>query len=132
MASFAQDLHSLLSMNLKVLAGHLKGDEAKNHAKKLLEHGQSRDLIKLYFESHKLFSEKIENAIDALQQLNKWRIERAHKLVSAEQDNDYGKEQRNLVDGIQKGLRAMLLGFAQAERGSTDVICQRILNYRVD
>ena len=129
--SFAQDLYSLLSMRLKTLANHLKEEEGALGAVKCVEDQRSRDLLRLYFESHALLTQEIEDGIEALRQVNKWRVESAHKLVAADRDDDYLDQQMNLVDLLQRGVRAMLLGFAQAEKGSTEVICERILKYCV-
>ena len=65
MASFAQDLLSLLSMNLTVLAQHLSHATNQAKAADLLKQQQSRNLIKLYFEDHGQFSTDIEDLLNA-------------------------------------------------------------------
>ena len=132
MASFAQDLLSLLSMSLTVLAQHLS--QATNQAKavELLKQQQSRNLIRLYFEDHGQFSTDIEDTLNVLRELNDWRVQSAHKLVPVEQDQDYLAVQAQLVARLQQGLKAMLLGFLQGEGKTPDRICQIVLRYNVE
>ncbi len=131
MASFAQDLSSLLSMNLTALAQHLSLPASQAKAPDLLKQQQSRNLIKLYFEDHGQFSSEIEDTLEVLRELNDWRVQSAHKLVPAEQDQDYLVAQSELAARLQQGLKAMLLGFIQAEGKTPDRICQIVLKYKV-
>lgn len=47
------------------------------------------------------------------------------------QDQDYLAVQSQLVARLQQGLKAMLLGFIQAEGKTPDRICQIVLKYKV-
>jgi hypothetical protein len=131
MASFAQDLLSLMSINFKVLSSRLNQPANRAKAVELLERQQSRNLIGLYFEDHGLFSQGIENALAILRELNDWRVKSAHKLVPVEQDQDYLTMQAELVSRLQRGLREMLLAFMKAESKTPDWTCERILDYSV-
>ena len=77
MASFAQDLFSLLNMSLTVLTQHLSLATSQAKAADLLKQQQSRNLIKLYFEDHGQFSKEIEETLDVLRDLNDWRVQGA-------------------------------------------------------
>jgi hypothetical protein len=131
MASFAQDLRSLVDMKLTVLADRLTLPQNQANAKTLLKHQRSRDLIRLYFEDHHHYSDAIGDVLKLLQELNGWRVESAHKLVPVEQDQDYVAIQARLMEGLQRGVRAMLIGFIQAENKTPDWTCERILEYKV-
>jgi len=132
MASFAQDLLSLLSMSLTVLAQHLSQTSSQAKAVELLKQQQSRNLIRLYFEDRGQFSREIEETLDVLRELNDWRVKSAHKLVPAEQDQDYLAVQAQLMGRLQQGLKAMLLGFLHGEGKTPDRTCQIVLDYKVD
>jgi hypothetical protein len=131
MASFAQDLLSLLNMNLTVLAQHLSLPASQAQAANLLKRQQSRNLIKLYFEDHGQFSTDIEDFLNASKELNDWRVQSAHKLVPAEQDQDYLLIQSQLAARLQQDLKVTLLGFIQAEGKTPDRTCQIVLKYKV-
>jgi hypothetical protein len=131
MASFAQDLLSLLSMNLTVLSTHLTLPASRAKASDLLKRQQSRNLIKLYFEDRGYFSKGIEDLLEAFRELNEWRVESAHKLVPAEQDQDYVAVQAQFVHRLQQGLKIVLLGFIQAEGKTPDWTCETVLQYKV-
>lgn len=131
MASFAQDLCSLISMKLTILSSRLTQATNRTNASDLLKRQQSRKLIWLYFDDHGLFSQGIEDVLEILRELNDWRVESAHRLVPVEQDQDYLTMQDQLVKRLQQGLREMLLGFMKAEGKTPDWMCQRILEYTV-
>lgn len=89
MASFGRDLHTLTSMSLKTLAARIEDEDRATEAADLVAKQQSRNLLRLYFEDHGLLDQSIEDGLDALKDLNPWRLESAHKIVPAEQDKDY-------------------------------------------
>ena len=132
MASFAQDLLSLMGINLTALSARIIQPANRTTASDLLKRQQSRNLIRLYFEDHGLLSQGIEDALDILRELNDWRVRSAHMLVPAEQDQDYLTMQAQLVGRLQGGLREMLLGFIKAESKTPDWTCERILEYTVE
>lgn len=120
MANFAQDLHSLTSMSMKTLVSRIRSPERREKMKELLKQQQSRNLMRLYFEEHGVMSPEIESGLEAMGELNRWRVDSAHKLVPAEADQDYRTIQKELVDRLQRGLRAMLEAFVKTEGAVAD------------
>ncbi len=131
MAQFALHLSSLMNMSLKTLACRITSPQNSPKVSELLKRQQSRDLLRLYFEDHGQFNDDIEMGIDALADLNDWRVQSAHKLVPADGDQDYLLIASDLVGRLQCGLRAMLLAFMHAENKTPDWMCSHVLNYKV-
>ena len=131
MAQFAQHLYSLMDMSLTTLSGHIAATENRATAKKLVRDKKSRDLLRLYFKDHGRCNDDIEVGINALKDLNEWRVQSAHKLVPTDGDQDYLLIASDLVGRLQYGLRAMLLAFMQAEDKAPDRMCNRVLSYKV-
>ena len=70
--------------------------------------------------------------LDALRELNRWRVQSAHKIVPSEQDRDYRVIQSQLVDRVQRGLNAMLVAFIKAEKAPVDGYREYVLELHVD
>jgi hypothetical protein len=130
MTRFAQDLLSLMSMKLTTLARRIASPQNQSQVQEFLNRQQSRNLLRLYFEDRGQLNKDIEDGLDALGELNTWRVQSAHKLVPADGDKDYLLIASDLVGLVQYGLRAMLLAIIQAEGKTPDTICARVLNYK--
>lgn len=126
MAEFAQALCSLLAINLKAIAGQIASSERKARADVCVTKQQNRNLLRLYFQELGVMSAEIELGLDALRDLNDWRVASAHTLVPTDADQDYRAVQADLVDRLQCGLRAMLSEMVTAtgapRRGYSDYV----------
>jgi hypothetical protein len=86
----------------------------------------------LYFEERNVLLEDIQQTISILKEINEWRVTSAHTIPSAERDRDYSELQQDLAFRLQRGLRALLLAFALAEKGSIGTIPRRVLELKVE
>ena len=116
-------------MNLTVLAQHLLLAASQAKAANLLKQQQSRNLIKLYFEDHGQFSSEIEDTLEVLRELNDWRVQIAQAGSCGTGSGLWRCNPSLRLDCSR--VKAMLLGFIQAEGKAPDRTCQIVLRYKV-
>lgn len=131
MATFAQDLNSLMAITPRVLARRIVSTEGQVRARELISRQQTRNLLHLYFAEHDLASPEITSALEAMRELNEWRVDSAHKLVPAEADQDYRLIQEDLTRRLQQGLRAMLVAFIAGMQTPPDSYRSYVLSLKV-
>jgi hypothetical protein len=125
---FAQDLYTLLDIKPSVIAGRVNSPKKE----RLLNRNEKWNLVLLYFEERGILSTEIQTAIRTIKEIRRWRVKSAHTLPRAEKDQDYNRLQQDIVFELQDGLRSLLLAFALAEKGTTEVINKRVSELKVE
>ena len=128
---FAQNLSALMKFKLTVLAKRVTATDLQKDVKETLKHQRSGDLIRLYFKQHDPFPSNLDETLATMLELNNLRVQSAHTITPAANDQDYRKMQTDLVDRLQNGLRVMMLCFAEIEKYTAVTVSSRILKYRV-
>jgi hypothetical protein len=125
---FMQDLYTILDIKSSVLATRIRSPQKKEY----VDRNQKRKLLSLYFKERRAFSTDIQQTIDIIKEINDWRVPSAHRIQRSEKDQDYNELQHNLAFRLQSGLRRLLVAFALAEKGSTEMITRRVLELNVE
>ncbi|MCA9071911.1 MAG: hypothetical protein KDA84_23445 [Planctomycetaceae bacterium] len=129
---FAQDLDTFLQPNLKLLESRITNEDHKEKAKIARSMGQTRNLMRLYFEDSGVMTPEISDGLETFKRLSKLRQQSAHTLVAAEGGKDYREVQSKLAVDAQAALKAMLVGAVIAENAPDDGYRNFVLSLEVE
>lgn len=129
---FAQDLDTFLQPNPKLLVSRIATEDRKGEAEIARSKGQTRNLLRLYFEDRGVMTAAISEGLESFKRLSTLRQQSAHTLVAAEGGKDYREVQSTLAFDVQAALKAMLEGTVLSENAPEDGYRSFVLRLEVE